>query len=398
MNLHCRVERSFADAANFKKAWDDLAAATGAGVYLTYDWSRLWWEFYGANRPLRLLLFFAPDELVGVLPLYIDRLGPWPVGLRLARLVGSNVPPKAFNPPVQPAWAEAVFQGLIGQVFGADACDALSLGPVSERHAPFGGFESAARAAPDVVSEVRVLSHGVHSLFELPATYEQFVGAMPAGERKKHEYETRVLKRERSFQVDVVREPERLASEYDRFVVQHALQWEAEGKAGHFGAWPKARDFNRALLDTLGRLDRARFVRLLSGDDVIASQYSYAFGRSFFWELPARVVGPDWKRFSLGRTGAMAVIQTAIGEGCTTVEGGLGHYDYKVKMGAREPQARTFWLTGAGAGSRWRTRLARFASASLRLGYHKLYYKRVRPRLRFRRHAPQSALWLRFDF
>jgi hypothetical protein len=55
-------------------------------------------------------------------------------------------------------------------------------------------------------------------------------------------------------------------------------------------------------------------VRLMLGDQVIANQYNYAFGRSLFAELPARVVGAEWDRLSLGCSSQLKLLEAAVVE------------------------------------------------------------------------------------
>src|SRR5438132_3516373 len=121
----------------------------------------------------------------------------------------------------------------------------------------------------------------------------------------------------------------------------HDAQWQAEGRLGHFGDWPGAESFNRDLVAELSPLARVRFVRLWANDRVICSQFCFVFGDSCYWRLPARAPEPEWERFSLGRIGLMNMIEAMIGEGVRRVEGGAGHYEYKLQCGGRELPVRS---------------------------------------------------------
>ncbi len=83
---------------------------------MSYDWVRTWWEFYGKNKELRIFLFFVGEQIVGVVPIYIDTLGFGPLKFRVARLVGANIPPKVFNPPIDEAHAAGIFEEIFVQL------------------------------------------------------------------------------------------------------------------------------------------------------------------------------------------------------------------------------------------------------------------------------------------
>src|ERR1035441_2831019 len=111
--LHCRLETSFAKLSEFRETWDSAASRLGGSIYLSYDWARLWWEFYGDGKALRIFIFSVGDQIVGILPIYVEVIRFGPISLKIARLIGSNIPPKVFNPPVDPALADDVFQQVL---------------------------------------------------------------------------------------------------------------------------------------------------------------------------------------------------------------------------------------------------------------------------------------------
>jgi hypothetical protein len=396
--LTVRLETDFCALEPLRQSWDNAVAELGGTVYMTYDWCRTWWEFYGTGKQLRLFLFQSAEKIVGVLPLYIDRIGIWPARLAVARLVGYNIPPKTFNPPIHPAWAEKIFRSVLLRLFEEDRCDMLSFGPVSEEHVPTRTLEDVARKETGLVSGVTAEAGGVCSVFALPKTLDQYFESLDKDERKKRKYELRLLRREHPITEDVLSDPARIETEFDEFARLHALQWKDKGKLGHFGSWPKALEFNRALVQSQGRLGRVRFVRILADGQVISSQFAFAFGNSVFWELPARVTGPKWQRFSLGPAGFFSLVDHAIKEGKTRVEAGLAHYDYKQKLNAREFPVRTVRLNGRGTGSRIRTQLFRALRTFLLWTYYKIWYARVSPRLPAFLRRPLWSFWLRMDF
>lgn len=392
-DLKVMIERNFAALESLRQTWDEAVNRLKGSIYMTYDWSRTWWDFYGGTKDLRIFLFYSGESIVGIVPLYIDRLGFGPLRLSVARLVGANIPPKVFDPPIHQDFAGMVLEKIVEHLFENESCDVLSLGPISEQYAPTAALEKAALARNGRVSQ------GVHTIFWLPDTMEQYFDSLSKNERKnRRKYQLRTLKKEYDTKVEVLSEPEEVEQEFEAFVRQHTAHWNAQGRPGHFKAWPQATEYNRALVKALGGLGRTRFVKISADGQVIANQYAFAFGDSYVWELPARAVGEQWERFSLGPTGIVTMIEAAINEGKRRLEGGLAHYEYKLRLNATEYATKTFRLVCNQAGSRLRYRFFAGLRSLLELGYHKLWYRRLRSHLPIIRYWPQWALWLRLDF
>ncbi|MGE3309829.1 MAG: GNAT family N-acetyltransferase [Limisphaerales bacterium] len=395
----CQVLESFEDLAPLAREWDAVVQATGSTVYMTFDWIRVWWKFYGRRSSLRLFLFHRGSDLVAVLPIYIQRLGFGPFQLRIARLVGANIPPKVFDPPVPVDSAPRVFELLLEKLFGDRLCDFLSFGPFSDLHRSAFELTEASR---------RFTRHGllascdaddVHTIFRLPRDMEEYFASLSKNERKnRRKYELRSLEKEHSVREDCVTEPADVGVEFDAFAVQHARQWAEQGKPGHFGSWPLALEYNRALVDAQARRGRVRFLRIHAGDQVVSRQYAFALGQSLAWELPSREIGDAWERFSLGPTGIVRMLAYGIDEGLSRVEGGLAHYDYKLRLGATEHPVHTIRVSADLPGTRMRVALWSALRRVVRLVYHKVWYRRIQPHLPpvFRR--PQPFFWLRLDF
>ena len=55
-NLNVRIENSFLDS--LRAVWDEAAVELGATIYMSYDWCKTWWDFYGANAELKIFFFY----------------------------------------------------------------------------------------------------------------------------------------------------------------------------------------------------------------------------------------------------------------------------------------------------------------------------------------------------
>src|ERR1035437_5912239 len=131
-NLHSiQLLHSFEDAESFRSAWNGLVLRSGSDVYQTFDWCRLWWHYYGARRQLHLLLCFSGEELVGLVPAFIETLWLGPARLRVAKLVGADYTLQLCNLPVLAEALPLVISRAIHHFLGEHHCDLLLLGPLS---------------------------------------------------------------------------------------------------------------------------------------------------------------------------------------------------------------------------------------------------------------------------
>jgi CelD/BcsL family acetyltransferase involved in cellulose biosynthesis len=394
------VADSFEAAGLDAAEWNRAVERLGGPVYMTWHWLRIWWQFYGQRDSLRIFVFRERENIVGLLPFYVSQLGFGPLSVQVARLVGANIPPKVFDPPLASGHGRSCLARAVTTLIQRDGCDLVSVGPVSTAWADTHQPETDLSGPPPgwVAQRQRA---GVYTTFDLPGSLEAYLDTLGKNEQKnRRKYELRLLRKDYPVRVETLREPyAAVQAAFERFVEQHTRQWQAEGQPGHFGAWPRALEYHRALLPAMVAEGRARLMEIWAGETMVAGQYAFAHGSRWFWELPSRAIGSQWNRYSLGPTALVVMFGEAIKEGVRRIEGGLGHYDYKLRLGAREHPVCNLWFRrSGGVGLRVRLGCLLGLQEALRWTLHKLWYRRIQPRLPPRWRRPQSKLWLRHDF
>lgn len=395
-SLRCQVETAFESLNSLQNEWDETVLKLGGPVYMSFDWLTTWWRFYGHGKQLRLFLFWHENELVALLPLYLEVFGRGPFKTKVARLVGANIPPKTFNPPVDPAWAEQAFALLLNRLFREERCDLLSIGPVSTVWSTTEGLKAGCAARRHLVSSASWQVRDVQSWFELPDKFEEYLSTLSSTERKNRLKRLRHLERGRKVSSDVVTDPALVERAFDDFLSQHTRQWKELGKAGHFGAWPNAEAYNRALLRAQARHGRVFFFRMLVDGEVVSNRYTFLFGRTVFSELPARAVGEPWDKLGIGGISLLKFNESAIQVGVRAVDSGLGAYEHKSQLGGSQIPVGVWHVKGRGL-SGVKARVFLLLSRAVLGVCHKIWYRRVLPNLPPRFKRMQSINWLRFD-
>jgi CelD/BcsL family acetyltransferase involved in cellulose biosynthesis len=380
--------RSFDEAAPLRESWDKLVVELQREAYASFDWCRIWWSHYGRGRELRIFVFHAGGELVGVVPMFRERL--WTCGgLRIAKLVGCDFALAICSLLVSDPWADEAVRRIVPYWLEEDGCDAVWLGPMNGSDSSVEHVRKACRDLGPAVRVVRDAQIGVHSSFHPAPSFDEFVQGLDKRQKQNYRRDLNLLDRTFKIESDIVTEEDAAVKEFEIFQAMHAEQWAAQGKLGHFQDWPQGLEFNRDLTRELARLGRLRLYRLLADGKVVSYQYGYCLGDRFCWRLPARPAGKEWDRFGLGRFGLMKMIEDAIGEGIRHIEAGCGHYDYKVQLGAQEYPLGSMLIAANHLGGRLRCRCLTLLSRLLHLLYYRIWFGRVAPKLPL----PRRALW-----
>lgn len=380
---------SFDDAAAIAPEWDDLIARLDGSLYMSFSWCRVWWDHYGRRRDLRLIAVREGDQLVGVLPFFIERLGIVIGRARVAKLVGSDSTLAIVDPPLQDGSASEALGLALTRLLRVDRCDLVHLGPGSGTAEQ---LEAIRRSVAQLAGQARIIrdrESGSRTVFELPEGFDAYLKGLSKNQRSNYRRNVNKLNGAFKFELDVVRDTPTLEREFDAFVEMHQAQWNSVNKLGHFGDWPGSREFTRDLLQDLARMDQVRLIRLLADDEVVSYYFCFRLNDTFYWRLPARLTGEQWDQFALGRVGLMKMMEVAAAEGVTAIEAGNGRYEYKDKLNAQTLPLHSLTVCRRGVAPSWRARVTLALGDLLHLVYYRVWYLRVAPRVGI----PRKPLW-----
>lgn len=393
-DLRLQTFTSFDDA--IAAEWDALVAALDGSLYMTFAWCEVWWRHYGARRELRVIAVRSRDELVGVLPFFIDRL-PTPLGrARVAKLVGSDSTLAVMQPLVQPNLASEAFALAIEQLFEDDHVDMVHVGPCSGTAAHVGALQAAASKL-DAGQIVRNRQAGSHTVFDMSDGFEAYLKNLSSHQRSNYRRKLKKLNNSFKLDLDVVQEGAALEREFEAFIEMHQAQWKAVNKLGHFDDWPGSREYSWDLVRTLVASDRVRLVRLLADDRVVAYYWCFVLGGTYYWRLSGRLFGQEWDQFALGRVGVVKMMELANSDRATAIEAGIGSYGYKENLNAQTHPLRSIAVRRNGLLPRLRALLTLAYGDFLDLAYYRVWYLRVAPRVKLLR-RPLWRSWIRRRF
>ena len=374
-----RIERvgSVEDLDRVRDEWDGFVEHSGSDINFTVDWLQAWWTHYGRGRTFYGLIVWDGALIVGALPFCVHRVWAGPVSVRLARFVGADSTIPVFTPAIAEGFEEPVLRAALELLFDDVGCDVVSLSPLSGRSPVAAAAE---RAVGDAFRLLCSDSRGPHTVFSLPGSFEEYLQSLSSSQRQIHRRYLRKLTSRHEISFRTISGDEAIAY-FDRFVELHAAQWRQRGMLGHFGDWPASVDFNRDLICRMATTGRARFYELAGDGRVLAVEYCFVLGERCYWQYPARVQNPELDKLRLGRLSLTEMFRVLIEDGRRVVEGGPGHYDYKLRLGAEEYPLRRVVISGRSGPQRWRSAALLFWADLLHFVYYRGWFHRLRARL-----------------
>lgn len=383
---NCRIASSFEQVAALQEKWDAMALETGADVYSTYDWARIWWRHYGEERELKIHVFQKNGDVCAIVPIFVEALGWGPIEMRVARLAGCDHSVTTCGLVARAEDLKWIVSSLAKTCIDA-GCDAMEFGPLAGDDHIVGALNKA--VAETEFRRSRLSDRHPHMLFNVAPTYDEFLEALSAKERRNVRRDERRLREQGVVQIEANVRHGSVAGQMERFVEMHQAQWIREGQLGHFGDWPRAREFHNELAECMSRRGRLLLTKVQAGSRVVAMEYSYHWGNSVHWVLGARLPGIT------GRTGFCALMQQCQERKVRRIDALRGYYEYKRLLGAQVTQQRVVtamrpeWLRGL------RAKGLGGASRVLDLLYYRLWFSRLRRRLGVAGH-PLRRCWIRW--
>lgn len=379
--------------------WDAHVQQTGADVYFLTGWQDAWWQSYGAGfaASRRPACFVLRDgaRIVAALPFCIETIHAGPLPVRIARLAGIDSNFAIMALPIAPGYEAGVLAAVLEYLTSQMRCAGVSLSPLSDRAPQLTAIRAAASDGGHCI--LRDRSDRGHTLMPLPDTPDAFMAALSKSRRREVRRDIKRLTEEhplRNVSSTPETVPEVADAMMDRFIDLHTSQWEAAGKGGHFADWRPAAQFYRALLHRLAPQGAAAIDEQWLGDTLLSSQLRYAIGDKAYWWLNARETAPPLGNAGLGRVGLVERVDDLIRSGTRMIEAGAGEYEYKLSYGGELVPMHSVVLARASLSARMRMKALLLWADALHLGYYRIWFLKLRPRLGTRPRALWTS-WIR---
>lgn len=393
--VQAEIYDSFERLEGMRQQWDEFVESVGGEIFLTYDWCRIWWKYYGDNRDLRVFIFRSNGELVGVIPMFFERIWLGPVFIRAAKIVGSDFTLSQFSIPLANGYMRTVVEKF-SELLSKEKWDIVYIGPIAGLYNQFDELKDTVNELFGDFHSVLIEHKGVQTYFQLAESWEKQLANLKKGERWdiRRSYKALRPQTETECLVSTFVSKENFEQTFEDFVNMHQSYWRSLGKLGHFGDWPAAEDFHHEVAAAQLSHNRLRLLEVKSGENSLGYEYDYRFGHRYFEFLNARSASKDLAKISVGRVVFSEQVKKALDEGITCIDSMRGKYEHKLRLGGRLFPTRNIYIIHRKVSTRIRVSVFRAFASFLNLCYYRIWFCRIAPKLPLRR-RPLWRLWIR---
>ena len=391
---------SFEDIPLSPAEWDDFVASAGGNFFSTFDWCTVWWRHYGKNRKLKIHIYHAGGDIVGIIPLFSERIWLFPTYLDVVKLVGSDHAITHFSLPIREDFIGDVISDLFPELIG-EKHDMVWLGPISGlfRHIELIKDNFASPSQGGYATQVR--NSGEQTYYHLADTWEEQMLKISKSDAKDLTYSVRrLLKMSKSPTDGIVTEyidSDSFAGCFQEFVDMHQLNWEKQGMLGHFGDWPGSMDFHKDLAVSQLAKGRLRLLRIRFDGHTLGYSYEYLFDGTSYEVLISRSEEECFSKLSIGKINHSEKMKRDIANKTFQIDSMRGYYDYKIKFGGTAYMTKSIFVESRRFASGIRIWIFRKMSRIIHLGYYRVWFCTLAAHYPFPR-SPLSGLWIRTTF
>jgi CelD/BcsL family acetyltransferase involved in cellulose biosynthesis len=333
-----------------RNEWDIFMESIEGEIYQTFDWFYIWWKYYGGGRKLSVILFRHENRLVGILPLFSEKIWLGPVSIRALKMAGSDFTYATFHPPLEQGYWKEAFRIVREKFLRPRIFDVFVFGPLS------GTFDDQMTLLKSSITEdspagicVKECNTDGQTFFFLSTKIEHYLQSI--GKKKQHELRRKqkifdqVAGMENALNSRIVSGPE-VPEVFEAFCRLHKAHWQKQKLPGHFESWPKAKEFHTELSRKMDQMGRLRLLEVRCGNNPVGYKYAYRFGKRLVEFMDARTLDPLFDRASVGDLVFLEQVKRAYGEGVEIIDSLFGRYEHKLKMGGKVLQARHLLIHG----------------------------------------------------
>ena len=396
-NIHLKIANSFDELMPIKEQWDAFVADNDGDIFLTFDWCRVWWKYYGLNRVLKVFVFRRQSRLVGIIPLFFEKVWLGPVCVKTVKIVGSDFTIPQFSVPIEHAWMEEVGRGFFTSI-SEDDWDIIHLGPIAGLYGHFDDLKTTFEKLFGHSYIVSSQNKGLQTYFKLTDTWEEYLGVLNRKERTKIRRHYRLAFKAAGDNTASIVACCATADNFEEifrgFVQMHQQHWQKLGRPGHFGDWHYALEFHHELAKAQLKQKRLCLFKISLGDWCLGYKYGYIFGDDYVDFLDARSDCKELANVGLGRIIYSEMIKKVILEKSKWINSMRGKYKHKLEMGGTLLPTRNLYVIPKKPTTVMRIRLFRLFAHLLNFCYYRIWYSRVAPRLPLKRRGLWK-IWIR---
>lgn len=334
--LKVRVITSWEGLADLRPAWEAiLQSSKTLTIFSTIEWLESWWKAFAKDKELLAPVFYnAEDEVVGIVPLYVDTVGTrLPMRIRRVRFVGDGSEDSDnLDLIIQAEYEGACIEAFLLWLETLGSWDICELNTLALDSAALPVLISALKARG---WSLRVLERP-RSTIALPDSWELYLKqTISKKERTKINYYRNRLQKRFQVAVGKCQNAGELKTSLKELFELHQKRWHSRGGPGTFATEERC-EFYFHMAPAFFERGWLEFWFLRLDGRPVAAQYGFRF-RDAVYSLQEGF-DPEFSGDSVGYLLRARALETLIGQGVRS-------YDF---LGGEDP-SKDRWgaLTGS---------------------------------------------------
>ena len=393
-NIYHNIADSFDEIEYLHDAWDKFAKENGGPVYMSFDWCRVWWKYYGKGRELKIFIFKRKDQIIGILPLFCETFGVWPIYLNVIKIVSTDFTPITISIPIDPNYFKIVIPAFLNQLNNLWSWNVMHIGALSGSYKYWSSFSETLSTALNGSHNVECHETDVQTYYDVANSFEDQVKTLSARQRTKTKRVYKELRDKGITLKSIAADEQNYISFLDAFIDMHQANWQRLGIAGHFVDWPHARELHKEIASAQIKHDRLRILKIILNDQCIGYEYIYKFSNTYYWFLSARTELREFPRIDFHRIAFGEKINHAISDKVKWIDAMRGYYEYKLVMGGILEPVHSIIVYSKKGISNIKYQIFKKLAWTLNVIYMKIWRRRIVPRLRMRP-KPLLNIWIK---
>jgi CelD/BcsL family acetyltransferase involved in cellulose biosynthesis len=393
-DVDIEVYDNFEDLLNMQPAWDSFMEEMNAEIFLTYDWCRLWWKYYGNKRHLKIFIFRLNGRIIGILPVFMENIWLGPFHIRVVKIVCTDFMPTTIILPVSHDYLSLVIPAFLNRISALWSWDVLYIGDLSGAYKQLDILSETLSKTLNISHKVECKETAVQTYFDIANSFEDQIKTLSARQRTKTKRVYKELSDKEITLKSIAADKQTYVSFLDDFIDMHQAHWQRLGIAGHFADWPHAPELHKEIASAQIKHDRLRLLKIMLNDQCIGYEYMYKFSNTYCWFLSARTDLSDFPRVDFHRIAFGEKINHAISDKVKWIDALRGYYEYKLVMGGQLKPVHSVIVYSNKGVSNFRYQIFKRSAWLLNVIYMKIWRRRLVPKLGMR---PKSLLkiWIK---
>lgn len=304
--------------------WNRLLSQSDIdNIFLTYGWVHTWWEVFGENHELYILLVRSEEEPVGIAPLMLTTSSKYGTKHKLIRFIGT--PNSDYNDFIGED-KSAITEEILKYLHRCkDEWTKIELSQIPQRSATL-------KALQDILGK----SDASYRIKEIETVFSYVYDGNEADRRDFTIKPNRNLKAAMRFfrktgglTLERIRDEAGIEKLLPDFYHSHMMRWRQKGAPSKF-LNPKLRDFHGALVKKLAPLNQICFMVLKHGGEPLAHLFAYDYNKAIYLYNIAN--GTFYQKRSPGIILFHLLIEMTMREGYDEVDFARGAGSHKGKF------------------------------------------------------------------